>query len=117
MLRDSIAKFFKVDNLIGNLTGYVETRIELVKVEAKEELSKGLSTAVVYLLVAFVFALVIVFASVAVGLELAEIVGGLWAFIIISGFYLLVGGLLVAYRQPLIDMVNRRISAMLNKKK
>jgi hypothetical protein len=41
MLRDSIAKFFKVDSLISHLTGYIETRVEILKIEAKEELSKG----------------------------------------------------------------------------
>lgn len=117
MLRDSIAKFFKVDSLIGNLTGYVETRIELIKVEAKEELAKGLSQVLVYILIAFVFALVIVFVSVAVGLELAEAIGGLWAFAIVAGFYLIVGIFLMIYFEPLRLKLEQKISVALKTKK
>ena len=117
MLRDSIAKFFKVDSLIGNLTGYVETRIELIKVEAKEELAKGLSQVLVYILIAFVFALVIVFISVAVGLELAEAIGGLWAFAIVSGFYLIVGIFLMIFFEPLRLKLEQKISVALKTKK
>ena len=117
MLRDSIAKFFKVDSLIGNLTGYVETRIELIKVEAKDELAKGLSLVLVYVLMAFVFALVIVFISVAIGLELANGLGGLWAFAIVSGFYLIIGIFLTIYREPLMQKLERKISVALKTKK
>ena len=117
MLRDSIAKFFKVDNLVGNLTGYVETCMELIKVEAKEELAKGLSQLLVYILMAFVFALVIVFISVAVGLKLAETIGGLWAFAIVAGFYLIVGILLMIYFEPLRLKLEQKISVALKTKK
>ena len=36
-----------MDSLIENITGYVETRIELMKIEMKEELAKGLSKLLV----------------------------------------------------------------------
>src|SRR5688572_10241369 len=56
MLKDTLSKFFKVDSLLGNLTGYVETRVELLKIEVKEDVAKGLAQAVSYLFIAFVFA-------------------------------------------------------------
>lgn len=117
MIRDSIAKFFKVDSLISNLTGYIETRVELLKVEAKEELSKGLSNVLVYLLLAFVFALVIVFLSVALALKIGERVGGFGGFAIVAGVYLLAGTGLVLYRDALTKKVEKKVSAMFNKKK
>ena len=117
MLRDSIAKFFKVDSLIGNLTGYVETRIELIKVEAREELSKGLSVVLVYVLLAFVFGLVIVFISIAAGLKLSETLGGFWAFAIVSVFYLLVGLVLLWYRERIMQKLEKKISLQLKSKK
>ena len=43
MLKDTLAKFFKVDSLIENLTGFVETRVELLKIEVKEDFAKGLA--------------------------------------------------------------------------
>ena len=117
MLRDSIAKFFKVDSFIGNLTGYVETRIELLKVEAKEELSKGLSNILVYLLMAFVFALVVIFISIGVAWKISEHLGGLAGFGIVAGFYLLIGGGLVMYRETLGKKIEKKISTVLNKRK
>lgn len=117
MIRDSIAKFFKVDSLISNLTGYIETRVELLKVEAKEELSKGLSNVLVYLLLAFVFALVIIFLSVALALKIGERIGGFGGFAVVAGFYLLVGTGLALSRDTLIKKLEKKLSALFNKKK
>jgi uncharacterized membrane protein YqjE len=117
MFRDSISKFFKVDSLISNLTGYVETRIELVKVEMKEELSKGLSTVIVFLLLAFTFAVFIVFISIAIAIQISEYLGGFVGFALVSVFYLLVGIGLTLSRVKLIEKLERKISAVLKKKK
>jgi uncharacterized membrane protein YqjE len=117
MIRDSLAKFFKVDSLIGNLTGYVETRIELLKIEAKEEFSKGLSNVLVYILLAFVFALVVVFLSVAIALKISENLGGLAGFGIVAGFYLILGVVLFYVRETMIKNLEKKISSTLKKKK
>jgi uncharacterized membrane protein YqjE len=117
MIRDSIARFFKVDSLISNLTGYIETRLELLKVEAKEELSKGLSNVLVYLLLAFVFVLVIVFISVAIALVIGERLGPFAGFGIVAGFYLILGLGLLLSRDALIQKLEKKISSMFNKKK
>ena len=117
MLRDSIAKFFKVDSLIGNLTGYVETRIELVKVEAKEELAKGLSTVIVFLLLAFIVALVIVFVSVGIALRVGEALGNLAAFSIVAAFYAIAAGIVAWKREEISRSLETKFNQMLNKKK
>jgi uncharacterized membrane protein YqjE len=117
MLRDSIAKFFKVDSFINNLTGYLETRIELLKVEAKEEFSKGLSNVIIFLLLAFVFALVIVFFSVAIALVLGEYIGNRAGFAIVAGVYLILGVALTLKRNSLIQSLEKKIALMFNKKK
>src|SRR5688572_2217227 len=117
MLGNSIAKFFKVDSLISNLTGYVETRIELLKVEAKEELSKGLSQVIVFLLLAFVFALVVVLISVGVAMVLSSLWGPMAGFGTVAGFYLLIGVVLVLNRESLNKSLQQNISEQLSKKK
>jgi len=63
-IKDSIFKFLRLDNLIENLSGYVETRVELVKIEVREEIAKVLSHALmigVLLLLGFLFILFISF--------------------------------------------------------
>jgi uncharacterized membrane protein YqjE len=117
MFRDSISKFFKIDSLISNLTGYVETRIELLKIEAKEEISKGLSKVLVYFLMAFVFAVFIVFLSVAVAMAIASRLGTVAAFGIVSGFYLVLGIVLLISRTSMTARLEKEISAQLTKKK
>lgn len=117
MLRDSIAKFFKVDNLISNLTGYVETRLELVKVEAKEELAKGLSKVLIVAALAFLFSLFVVFLSIGVALSLADVWGDLAAFAIVAGFYFLLGIILFLSRKSVGGKLERYLNDVLNKKK
>lgn len=117
MLGSSLAKFFKVDSLISNLTGYVETKIELVKVEAKEELSKGLSKALFAFMVAFVFAVVLIFLSAGVALLLSEYWGPIAGFGVVAGFYLIVGVALIVMRNKIKSTLEQELRNTLSKKK
>ncbi|MFY8037432.1 MAG: phage holin family protein [Cyclobacteriaceae bacterium] len=59
-LKDSIVKFLRLDNLISNLTGYVEAQVKLAKLEVRDEVAKILSRGLVIgsmLLFAFLFLL------------------------------------------------------------
>ncbi|MBI1768662.1 MAG: phage holin family protein [Bacteroidetes bacterium] len=53
-IKDSIFKFLRLDNLIKSLSGYVETRVELFKIEVREEtikvVSYGLMIGICFLL-------------------------------------------------------------------
>ncbi len=42
-IKDSIFKFLRLDNLVENLSGYFETRVELIRLEIREETSRVLS--------------------------------------------------------------------------
>ena len=117
MFKDSIAKFLKLDNLIGNLTGYLETKVELLKVEIKEDLAGGLAKAINYMILAFVFALVILFISLGAAIVLAEQVGSFAGYAIVAAFYLLIGLILLSQRETLSKKLERKLSHMLKKKK
>jgi uncharacterized membrane protein YqjE len=117
MFKDSLSKFFKVDNLLSNLTGYVETRFELLKIEVKEDLAKSLSKAILYLLVTFMFALFITFLSIAVALILSVQLGTFAGFSMVSAFYLLAGFILLLSREKLISKLEKRFTLMFTKKK
>jgi uncharacterized membrane protein YqjE len=61
-IKDSIFKFLRLDNLIESLSGYIETRVELVKLEVREEIAKVVSHALmigVLLLLGLLFILFI----------------------------------------------------------
>jgi uncharacterized membrane protein YqjE len=117
MIRDSLAKFFKVDSLISNLTGYVETRVEILKIEAKEEISKQASNAIVYGTMAFLFALVLLFFSVAIALIIGERIGNFAGFSIVAGVYLIGAVLVLVNRDKLIGAIEKKIALKLKKKK
>jgi hypothetical protein len=117
MIRDSLAKFFKVDSLISNLTGYVETRVEILKIEAKEEISKQLSNAAVYGAIGFLFVLVLLFLSTAVALTIGERIGNFAGFSIVAGFYLIVAIVLLLNREKLIKKIEANIALKLKSKK
>lgn len=102
MLKDTLSKFFKVDSLLSNLSGYVETRIELAKIEVKEQVGKGLARVVTYSLVAFLAAIFFVFVSIAGALLLGQILGPAMGFLIVGVFYLIVGVVVWLSRHKLI---------------
>lgn len=118
MFKESISKFFKLDNLISNITGYVETRLELLKMEVKEDVSEALSKAIVYLLIGFVLALVVLFASTCaalfIGNRIDNIAGG---FGIVAGFYLLIGLGLYLSRGILNKKLERKLNSSLFRKR
>lgn len=117
MFKDTLSKLFKVDSLLNNLSGYVETRVELLKVEVKEDLSKGIAQAVAYLFIAFVFALFIVFISIGVAVLLGRSLGMVAGFSIVAFVYLVCGLILWFNRQKLITRLEDRFSVMFSKKK
>lgn len=116
MFKDTISKFFKVDSLLSNLAGYVESKVELLKIEVKEDLANNLAHAVVYLFIAFVAALFLTFLSIAVALVLAERLGNFAGFSIIGGIYLIAGLILMAIREKLISKLEKRFTLMFRKK-
>lgn len=117
MFKDSLSKFFKVDSLLNNLSGYVETKIELLKIEVKEDLAKSLSKVILYFLITFMFALFITFISIAVALVLSANLGTFAGFSIVSIFYLLIGFILLLSREKIITKLEKRFALLFRKKK
>lgn len=116
MLKDTLSKFFKIDSLLSNLTGYVESRVDLLKVEVREDLAKALAQAITYLFIAFILALFLTFVSIAVALLLSTRLGNFAGFSIVGAVYLLTGIILWFSRGKLISNLEARFTLMLRKK-
>ncbi len=116
MFKDTLSKFFKVDSLLAHLSGYVESRVELLKLEVKEDLSKGLAQGVTYLFIAFVGALCVTFLSIAAALLLGKVLGNIIGFLIIAVLYLIGGVILWSSREKLIAKMETIFSTMFRKK-
>ncbi|MEX2231892.1 MAG: phage holin family protein [Cyclobacteriaceae bacterium] len=117
MFKDSLSKFFKVDSLLSNLTGYVETRVELLKIEVKEDLAKSLAQAITYLFISFILALFLTFVSIAVALLISARLGNFAGFSIVGLAYLTTGLILWLSREKLISKLEKRFVLMFRKKK
>jgi hypothetical protein len=117
MFGNSITKFLKLDNLVSNLTGYLETKVELLKVEIKEDLATGLGKAINYLIIAFVFAMVLLFLSLGIAIVLEEMLGSFLGFGIVALFYTIVGIVLLLNKETLDKKISKQLSATFKKKK
>jgi hypothetical protein len=117
VLKDTLLKFLKLDSLIESITGYVETRIELLKMEVKEEVSKGVAKALVYVVIVALVTLFILLISMAGAYKIAEWVGTSGGFAIVAGVYLLIGLLVYAFRSSITEKLENRFQEKMNKKK
>jgi uncharacterized membrane protein YqjE len=88
MLKESLLKLLKLDGLVNNLTGYIETRLELIKLEVKEELAKAIAQLTIVIVLLAAGSLFILFVSVSVALLIAQTLGLLAGFSIVAGIYL-----------------------------
>ncbi len=115
MWKESILKLLKLDGLVANLTGYVETRVELLKLEIREEIAKAIARMTVLVLVMATISLFILFFSVSVALLIGEYLGFFEGFLIVSGFYLLVAILVLLMRKSLSDTMEKELLKKLKK--
>ncbi len=106
-----MADFLKIGKLIENLTGFIKVKIELLKLDILEEISKGIASlfSLVVLLVLGLF--VLAFGS----LTLAVIINGHYqspylGYLIITGFYsiLLIVVLILAKTGALTDFIEEK---------
>lgn len=116
MLKDSILKFLKLDGLISSLTGYVESRVELLKYEIKQDVAKAASKIALILVLAGFVTLFVFFLSVTIALLLSEYWGMVGGFGAVTGFYLLIVLLLVIFRKDVNHKVEEEVKKILNHK-
>lgn len=89
----------KLDKLIENLLGFLETRIALFKIEAKEELVKGTARFLLFTFFLFFFSLAVIFASITLSLYLNEVFSSSFlGFGVVTIIYLLIFIILIMTR-------------------
>lgn len=117
MLKESLMKFLKLDGIMANLTGYVETRIELMKLEIKEDVAKTLAKATVFLVIGVMALLFIFFISAAIALKIGEAASPFIGFAIVAGFYGLIGVVIWLSRTSLQKKLEQQYSEKITVKK
>jgi len=117
MLKDKILKFLKLDGFVESLVGYVESRVELLKVEVKEEIVKLLVKASLFFIIIISFLFFLVFASAALALWIGELTGLIGSFAIVAGIYLLIMIILFSSRESIKRNLKRRLLEEVKQKK
>ncbi|HET9054454.1 MAG TPA: phage holin family protein [Cyclobacteriaceae bacterium] len=116
MIKETILKFLKLDGLVNNLTGYVESRMELLKYELKEDLARGLAKVCIVMLAALLFTFFLIFISVAVAFKLSESMGEFAGFGIVGGFYLVLLLTIVLCRNPISQSLEKKLKNLIIQK-
>jgi hypothetical protein len=117
MLGSTISKFLKLDTLLDHLTGYVETKVEIIKLEARQGVAAGLAGAITYLIIAFVAGMFLMFLSLGIAVILAARLGPLAGYGIVAAVYLVALVVLYAKRKKLISNFENTLSENLKRKK
>lgn len=86
---DDTSKTPRTDNLMGNLMGYLDTRIDLVRLEAQEKAKTAFVGTVHGVTLGLIGLLFFVFLNLFVALLLNDVLDSpYWGFGIVAGFYL-----------------------------
>lgn len=117
VLKDSLLKFLKLDSLVEHLTGYVEARIELTKMELKEDAAKSLSKVLLFLMLGVMLTLFILLLSISVAYLISESIGLFGGFAIVAGFYLLLAILIFSFKETISEKLRDQLVQVMNKKK
>lgn len=88
-IKESVFKFLKLDNLIANLSGYVETKAELIKMEIREDMARILSQGIVVVTMIFFALIFLLFFSIGLAQYINTFFTDSFAgYFIVSGIYL-----------------------------
>ena len=97
--------FAKVEELADTIKAYADIRIESFKLNAAEKSSAVLANLLAALAAAFFFIFFLSLASISLSVFLNEWIGKPWVgFLIVAGFYLIIGIVLWAAKGRIIRM-------------
>jgi hypothetical protein len=113
-IKDKILKFLRLEGLIDNLSGYVEARVALVKMEIREEVAGVLSRGLIVMLIAMVGFLFTLFVSLAAAQYLNAVMMSEYAgYVIVSLFFGLILLLLIVFRKGIFKSFEKRFVEMI----
>lgn len=109
-------KLFDLDKLLETLTGYIETKIELLKLDAKEELSVAMARLATLLVIAASALLAVFFLSFGMAYLLNQYLDSSYlGFVFVGGLYLILAALVYSRKEAIKSKLKRQTTAELNK--
>jgi uncharacterized membrane protein YqjE len=110
-IKDTIFKLLRIDNLVDNISGYVDARVKLLKIEIKEDvariLSKGLvSGSMIVIALIFLFFISIGFAQ----FLNTYFENSFEGYLIVAGIYLVVLVVFLIFKKSIDKKLERYFS-------
>lgn len=116
-IKDTILRFLKLDSLVDNMSGYVETRIKLLKLEIKEDIAKVLSKGLVHAAIILFAFLFLIFLSIGLAHYLNVVLASEFqGFFIVAGLYFVLFILFLLFRKNFDKRFERYFSDLINQK-
>jgi len=116
-IAESILKFLKLDSLIQHVTGYVEARIDLMKVEIREDLARAIARAIVAVTMILIGFLVLLFVSIGLAHFITSFTQtphvGYWS---VAGIYLFIFLLIYLFRKPIYEKFEKELMDVIKRK-
>ena len=104
-------KIIDFDKLLDSLSGYLETKAELIKLDIESEVHKIVAKAIIILLMASTVSLAVILLSVGFSVLLNNALkSSFLGFIIVSGFYVFFGLVIYFRREKIFQLVMDSIS-------
>jgi uncharacterized membrane protein YqjE len=101
---------FRVKNIINALIGFIETKVELYKIQFKEEIAKALSSLILVLMMSMAGLLFLLFLSLFLSILLNEILGSHYlGYLLLTLVYLVIGILLFLKRKNISEFMTNMI--------
>jgi uncharacterized membrane protein YqjE len=117
-IKEAFSKFFKLDSLKENLSGYIEARVALLKMEVREDVAKVITRALVFGVIAFLGLLFIVFLSLGLALFINRYFQESYVgFYIVAGFYLLLFLIAIVFKKEIYNYLEHVFKDKLEHKK
>ncbi len=96
---------------------YLETRMELLKLQAVNTTSDVTSSLISRFIIALIVALIVLILNIGIAIWIGDLLGKMhYGFFIVSGFYIIIAAMLYAFRSNWIKkpMYDKLIKKMLN---
>jgi len=93
-----------LENIKKDIQEYIEVKLDLIKLQAAENISRIISNVAVVSIIILLSSLVLLFLSFAAGYFFAKLLdSNELGFLCVSGFYLLLALIIILFRKSIID--------------
>ena len=104
-------KLLDFDKLMSSLTGFIETKVELIKFDIEEEVKKIVAKAVVLVFVGLTLSMAVFLLSIGLASFLNELLDNDYlGFAIVAAVYVLIALLVYSKREQINESIIRRLN-------